>query len=321
MYLTVPVGASADKIQQIINENPNRTLFFPDGEYLLDHPICTPAHPEKSVTLRLSDYAVLRAAPGWDSPEAMVRLGALCPANDIYTCGSNYGLYGGIIDGSGVASGISVDGGRETAVRGVSVKHTKIGLHVRHGANSGSSDCDIADVNITGSGTPDSVGVLLEGFDNTLTNMRIARVQIGVHLKSSGNSMRNIHPLFTCGYDHYTESCGFFDERGKNWYNFCYSDHFSIGFRFAAGGRSTVLDNCYAMWYSDRGESHTAVQADGQLYAMFSNFSVGFKKGEAVNTVLRAAEPGGKGRFCNLSVDETLTEDRVYRDYLNGVVF
>ena len=32
-------------IQKIIDSNPNRTLYFPDGIYLISKPISTPADP------------------------------------------------------------------------------------------------------------------------------------------------------------------------------------------------------------------------------------------------------------------------------------
>ena len=51
-------------------------------------------------------------------------------------------------------------------------------FHIKKGANNLSSDADITGVNIVGNGTTDSIGVLIEGFDNTLTNMRIANVFI-----------------------------------------------------------------------------------------------------------------------------------------------
>ncbi|MBQ7312744.1 MAG: hypothetical protein IJW81_04095, partial [Clostridia bacterium] len=226
---TIPNDGSADvseAIQQLIDNNPNRTIYFPDGTYILGKPILTPAHPKKSVALKLSTFAVLKAAETWDSDEAMVRLGASHPANDIYTIGSNYSFTGGIVDGSGIAKGISIDGGRETMIRDVSIKHVRIGIHIKYGANSGSSDADIFGVKIIGNGAADSVGVLLEGYDNTLTNMRIARVFTGIELRSAGNSMRNLHPLYTCDYTDYGNSCGFLDYAGNNWYIFCYSDHF-----------------------------------------------------------------------------------------------
>ena len=67
----------ADRIQRVIDEHPNRTIWFPDGTYLISKPICTPADPKRSVDLRLSNYAVLKAAPGWTNTEAMVRLGGI----------------------------------------------------------------------------------------------------------------------------------------------------------------------------------------------------------------------------------------------------
>ena len=170
----------SDSIQKIIDENPNRTIFFPDGTYLISKPICTPADPSKSVDLQLSNYAVIKASDDWNSDEAMIRLGGKDPFNNIRVNGSNYSLTGGIIDGSGIAKGVSIDSGRETAVRRVSIKHVQVGLHIKWGANSGSSDADISEVHIVGNKKQDSIGVIVEGYDNTLTDMRITGVFIGV---------------------------------------------------------------------------------------------------------------------------------------------
>ena len=143
-YLGANTGEDlSDAIQKIILDNPKKVIFFPDGEYLLAKPICTPANPEHSVCLHLSNYATLKAMDSWCSDEAMVRLGAAEPFNSIYINGSNYYFSGGIIDGNGIAKGISIDSGRETRVESVSIKNTLIGLHVKWGANSGSSDADI----------------------------------------------------------------------------------------------------------------------------------------------------------------------------------
>ena len=37
----------SEELQKIIDENPNRTIFFPDGEYYLSKPIFTPATLKK----------------------------------------------------------------------------------------------------------------------------------------------------------------------------------------------------------------------------------------------------------------------------------
>ena len=177
----------SDAIQELILNNPGRVLYFPDGEYLLSKPICTPANPAHAVSLQLSNFAVIKAMDTWNSDEALIRLGAAEPFNTIMVNGSNYYLSGGVIDGNNVANGVSIDSGRETRVENLSIKHTKIGLHIKLGANSGSSDADICNVNIVGPGTTDTIGVLIEGMDNTLTNMRIAYVHTGVKIVRGGN--------------------------------------------------------------------------------------------------------------------------------------
>ena len=248
----VPVNAGRDvsaDIQRVIDDNPNRTIFFPDGEYILANPIATSANPVNSVSLHLSNYAVLKAADGWNHTEALVRMGGAEPFNNITTNGSNYYFYGGIIDGNGVANGISIDSGRETSIRNVSIKHTYIGLHIKTGANSNSSDADIDTVNIVGNNKAGSMGVYCIGFDNTLTNMRIANVQTGVRLEGAGNFLRNIHPLMTyggMGYN-YVDSIGFDDASGGNWYDFCYSDQFATGFRMRNNTLSTY-QTCFCFW-------------------------------------------------------------------------
>lgn len=77
----------SDALQRLIDENPNRTIYLPDGTYLLSKPIATPADPAYSVDLQLSNFAVLKADTAWSSEEAMVRLGGTHPANDIWTPG------------------------------------------------------------------------------------------------------------------------------------------------------------------------------------------------------------------------------------------
>ena len=264
-------------LQQLIDTHPNRTIFFPDGVYLLSQPVLTPAHPQKSVDLQLSNFACLKAADDWNHPEAMVRLGAKEPANNIHIPGSNYGISGGIIDASGRARAISIDGGRETYIRNVNIKNAHVGIHIKYGANSGSSDADISGVNITGNGAVDSIGVLLDGFDNTLTNMRIADVFTGVEVRSGGNMLRNIHPLFLFREetrDRYEESAGFRIRQAMNWFDYCYSDQFCVGFDTLGGG---VLKNCFCWWYSDQEETHIALRSERPFMGSVDSLVIGGK--------------------------------------------
>lgn len=311
----------SDALQKLILDNPQRVIFFPDGEYLLSKPIATPANPDHAVSLQLSNFAVIKAMECWDSEEALICLGAAEPFNTIHTNGSNYYLSGGIIDGNNVANGVSIDSGRETRVENVSIKHTKIGLHVKYGANSGSSDADILNVNIVGRGTVDSIGLLVEGMDNTFTNMRIARVQIGVKLIRGGNYLRNIHPLYSLasGWDHYTDSIAFCDLSWENWYDFCYSDQYCTGFYMKDGLRS-IYHNCFCYWWKTLEGGEIGFRTDGKFNSLITNTKVTFR-GDAQNTeFLLVGEKGGTGSIENPFFNEAMAPDKSYRDYLVGRV-
>ena len=321
-YVIVKVKADgkrdvSDAIQKIIDENPNRTIYFPDGVYLISKPILTPAEPTKSVALELSNYAIIKAAEGWSHDEALIRLGGKDAANNIRTPGSNYYLEGGIIDGSGVAKGISIDSGRETVIRNTSIKSVVVGIHVKHGANSGSSDSDIFGVNIVGNNTPESIGVLVEGYDNTFTNMRIGGVHFGFKIRSQANMLRNIHPLYYGSNNSYETSCGFLDETGCNWYDFCYSDEFATAFRITKS--ASHYNNCFAYWYSKRGTKHTIFKSDGEFNSAVMNMHAGHRQHNATteNKILEVGKDGGKGHFAYLHIDdESVVTDRTHEKYM-----
>lgn len=303
---------TAAELQKIIDENPNRTLYFPDGEYLVSAPLYTPADPKKSVDLQLSTYTVIKATPDF-SGEAVVALGGKDPFNDIKTPGSNYSLTGGIIDCSGIATGVAILSGRETKIQNTSIKNAATGIYIGYGANSGSSDSDIRDVDITGNEKPDSVGVLVEGYDNTFTNMRIGGVYTGFYIKSAGNSLYNIHPLFYGNFAGFETSVGFYVEGSNNTLNYCYSDQFCTAFRVS--GKNT-FDNCFCMWWTGNGKKCTVIQADGDFDSTFTNFNVSLRD-DTDNTMLKGSIKGS-GTFQNLSVNSSrLNLNRKYRVFLN----
>ncbi|MBE6584616.1 MAG: hypothetical protein E7649_06555 [Ruminococcaceae bacterium] len=314
----------SDELQRLILDNPNRTIFFPDGEYVLSKPISTPANPEHSVSLMLSTYAILKASDDWSSKEAMVRMGAAEPFNSIDIVGSNYSFKGGVIDGNGIANGISIDSGRETLIREVSIKNTKIGLHIKYGANYGSSDCDIEGVNIVGNGKADSIGVLCEGWDNTFTNMRISSVHIGVKVTSAGNSFRNVHPLYIFTPEleaAYDDSYAFCESGGRNWYSMCYSDQFATGFKITDSEKSTYSD-CFAFWYSPKGNKQIGFESRGKFESIIRSCSISFHPESApqYNAYIKVGETGGKGIIDTPLANDDAMLDKSYKDYVKGEV-
>ena len=323
VFAPAPGEDCADALQALVDANPNRTISIPDGVYLLSHPVATPADPRLAVSLALADFAVLKAAPDFPAHQPMVRLGGTHPANDIRTPGSVYSFSGGVIDGSGVAAGIAIESGRETRVRDVSMKNVWYGLKILRGANNGSSDCDVRDVNVVGNREPGSVGVLLFAHDNTLSNMRIADCQVGVRIRAGGNLLTNVHPLWTSPADQYDGGIGF--DVGADNCSFlrCYSDHFSTGWRFRKGSDRCVLDGCIAFWYAATpGRRHTAIRSDGPFEAVVVGMRIGFKDLQAVNTVLQLGAPGGQGVIADPRLFPNLLNDPAdaFRDHLRGEI-
>ena len=310
-------------LQRIIDMNPNQTLWFPDGVYPLSKPICTSADPARAVSLHLSDFAVLRAMPGWTHSNAMVRLGGIHPKNDNRSTGSVYGLRGGVIDGAGVATAISIESGRETRVQNVSIKRAHVGIHVKKGANSGSADCDIRDIDMTGDNAPGSIGLLVEAHDNTFSNFRMVDFQTGVRLRGSGNFLTNIHPLLSgiSNQRFFDDTIGFDDNSNNNSYQRCYSDQFSTGWLFGPKSDNADLDGCIAYWYdSNPGKRHTALRCEGQFKALVDDLWAGFRDTKATNAVLLVGEEGGHGviRDIRLVEDRLNAPDDRFRDHLTG---
>ena len=199
------------KIQELIDKYPRKTIFFPDGVYTIARPIKTSSNPQKAVSLHLSSFAIIKASNSWKGrTEHMIQLGAIDETFTISQTGSNYYMYGGIIDGNRKANGIILEGGRETSVRQISIKNVIQGLKIAYNEVYGSNDCDFEAIDIEGCYLPGSVGVHVDGLDNTLTDIRISGFEIGMQLTRAGNLMHNIHAVYKRGERmDYNNSIGF----------------------------------------------------------------------------------------------------------------
>ena len=311
---------SAD-LQKIIDENPQSTIYFPDGEYLISKPLITSSDPAKAVSLRLSTFAIIKAASDWDDANGyMIQLGGKDKTFTVDEVGSNYYMEGGCIDGSYKAKGVEVAGGLETSVRYVSIKFVTQGIHIALNDESPSSYADIETVNIVGCNLPDSVGVLVDSDGNTFTNMRVASFQVATKANGKNNIFRNLHMLFiyTSNYD-YSDSIGFWDTSEGNTYDICYPDNFATGFR-TSGHTMSVYNNCYAYWYrNDDGSQHYGFVSDGKFNSIIKNYRVDLV-GNTDGRFMVVAEEGGNGIVEYPAFPVGACDDDTYKDYLVGKV-
>lgn len=313
----------APKIQEIIERNPQKVIYFPDGEYIIGSPIYTPGNGVRSVALKLSDNAVIKASDDWKrSDEAMIRMGGILSDSNGGTPGSDYYIEGGTIDGNGIADGISIDGGLHTAVKNLNVINTEIGVHIKNGVNSGSADTNIEHVNIVGNMSPSSVGVLVTALDNTIWNVRISNVQTGVKLTKGGNFMRDVHVTYTGGESmksSYSTSYGFYDMYDRNWYESCSSTDFAIAYNIAKS--RTVMTSCVARWTEAQSdaEMQVAISTSRALPGIVRSLAA-YYTAPADRCEYLVTATGGSGVIQDPIFDVNAVNSDSYREYLIGKV-
>lgn len=321
-HVKANTGADLSReIQKVINQNPKSVIYFPDGEYVISSPIATPADGDVSVALKLSDNAVIKASDDWSDGEAMIRLGGMNERNDINVRGSNYYLEGGIIDGNGKAKGISIDHGRETSVRDVTIVNTSTGLLVKNGANSGSSDADIENIRIYGNGALSSVGLQIQGWDNTFSNMQISNVQIGVKIETAANLLRDIHVTYVQSgklETAYRSSIGFLDTGDRNWYDNCTSEGFSVGFEIRSS--RSILSSCVAKWYPEQTSKQICIYTPRAWGSIARSCAAYFTAPKENCEYLIEDQSGGKGQIIDPVFDETRVNREDYKSHLCGKV-
>lgn len=234
---------TAELIQKVVDENPGKTIFFPDGRYELSKTVVIPSEEGKSVSLRLSNYAYFCRKNNWNTEStAFIQYGAADSPKTQASDHSDY-IMGGIFDCDNSITAIEINGGGRLFVNNVSIKDARIGIHCKPNAAYN----DIENVNVTCRNSNNSKGIFVEGTNNTFAHMRIYHAVIGAHLTGGGNTLLNLHPLSaqSNGYSY----VGFWDESTGNRYSVCYSDQYPVGFKISSQTRS-YFDTCHAYWWA-----------------------------------------------------------------------
>ena len=291
-------------LQTLIDKNPGRTIFFPDGEYVISRPLQTTSEPSLSTSFYFAGGAVLKASDNWkkeDMKNALICLGAKKKVNSIRDPGTNFYVMGGTFDGNGKADGISIDAGRETLIKDVVIVNTRYGIHIKEGTNSNSSDSDIDDVTIIGNGTPNSIGVYVVGNDNTISNARISNVATGI--KAGNCTLMN-----SCTIDNTAGLVNTvaFETGGSAWVSNCVSINYDVG--FSGAGARGFFKQCSAKWTVDLENSveHTAFKSTGKLKASIIACTAEFLASDQTDNYFLRASSGGAGRVVSPVFDSIL---------------
>ncbi|MBE6593394.1 MAG: hypothetical protein E7642_05310 [Ruminococcaceae bacterium] len=291
-------------LQMLIDKNPGRTIFFPDGEYVISCSLKTTSKPSESTSFYFSSGAILKASDDWDNDgqkRALICLGAKEKVNDIRNPGTNFYVMGGTFDGNGRADGISIDAGRETLIKDVTIINTRYGIHIKEGTNGGSSDSDIDDITIIGNGMPTSVGIYVVGNDNTISNAHISNVGTGI-IAQNCTLMNSCTIENTAGFVNTIA----FQSGGSAWISNCVSINYDIG--FSGAGARGFFKQCMAKWTVDLEGSveHTAFKSSGKLNASIIGCRAEFLPETQTKNYFLRAGMDGPGRVVSPIFDKTL---------------
>jgi hypothetical protein len=297
-------------LQEIIDNNKHKTLYFPDGEYIISKPLKTSAAAASSTAFYLSDNAIIKASDNWnDSDGALIELGGAEVANDITTPGSNYHFIGGILDGNSKARGISLASGRESLVSKVKIINATVGIYIPEGVNSKSSDMDIEDIDIIGFGAT-SKGIVSIGLDNTFTDVRISNVKVGVE-NSGGSFFRGISVRLDKNQPY--EGTVAFVASGVSWFYSCTSENMQTAFQFSGGysGSAPVVKDFSIRWTEAKG-AQTAFDIKGNFVSTCSNGVIDFFDASTENSILKVSSQKN-GKFLDVLADTELCDESTYK--------
>jgi hypothetical protein len=240
-------------------------------------------------------------------------MGVYTDGDDIENIGNvdqsarNVFVMGGVIDASGIASGIAIEGSEDITLANLTVNNSYIGVSlIDPGNTTHSTSADIENVHVVGNRETGSVGVLVASSLNTLTNMRLCDVQYGMKCIDNGsdNIFRSIHAIGT-GIDG-NDNAGFWDLSEGNQYDICYSDQFATGFLIDERARS-IYNSCVCNWWSEENDYHVGFRSTGKLNANISYSRVTHTHNVSTDAYLLVGADGGDG-FVYYPIDQTVSD-------------
>ncbi len=300
-------GDISDALQQLIDKNPGKTFEFPDGEYVLSKPVKVPADPAKAVSLRLSDFAVIKAADSWSSSEAMFCLsaGTIPEGSELV---NTFYLTGGLFDGNGKATAISVENGENLLISGVDFKNVVTAIDVKGGI------VDVENCDVIGAGSG-SVALKVAGEYSTYTNVRVSNADAAVNVSGNNNLFKSVYATYE---NKANQLCAFVDtsSMGNN-YDMCTSENFATGFSVGTG--TSTYSGCYVKWESTSITKQVAFLSTGKFNSVIRTSRVDFDFANCGGAYLADTTEGGAGQILWPMIGGVSNmADTSYTSYLKG---
>ena len=287
------VTDDTNAIKFMLSESKNKNILFPDGEYIISEQIITKADNDKNVSITLSDYCVIKANDAFVG-DTMFHIGGEVE-NSYKHFGKfhSHSLRGfGTIDCNSITSGVDFSNCANTKFENITILNCKdFGYRINYGSNSGSMDTTSDNIQIIGTKTENSIGVIVESYDNLFNNIRVKNCDIGFQINKGGNYFTNCHPLggeFS-NKERYEKQIAFnIGECGDNTFLNCYSDNFSIGWNISKSAWKNVISNPYFYWWKSDEFNHICFNTPNEQFnQLITNPQISFPA-QGNNYILKA---------------------------------
>lgn len=267
-------------IQNLIDTNGLKTLYFPYGTYLISEPLTIDSANNKTINLTLDENATIKTET---SITSLLEIGANgTGAYDRYAEGSVMTIQGGIFDAAHTTQAIKILSNRkQTHFRDLTIINVgTYGIYSDTGNDSSSSTDNIFDnLSINGDkSSSNSVGLYLNANDDKLTHIRVNACKTAIYCGRSGHTMQDIHPLGVWSTQspsstEYENTKGIvFAGGGEYTITDLYLDTMGVGMQFANPNLQINISNLYYFWWLSNA-SYTTKLID-QTAVGFSRFHI-----------------------------------------------
>lgn len=242
-------------IQAIIDNNPQATIYFPAGNYLvsdtikikqaaIDLPDFIFDSKAKIFTNETLDYLIAFTAENEPSLESFARL-------------AFHQFKGGIFDGNNIDVAVIL---ADSLARDIHfednsiIRNRKIGLWLKYNSAFTSGGALVENLQVSGmsSAIDGNIAIKNDSYDNEINNFRCTGCQVGIYTSGSCRVF-NAHPLFahttTPTAAEWNASIGFRVASGasvQNTFINCYPDGFAIGWQIDNSWSFTKIIDGYA---------------------------------------------------------------------------
>lgn len=244
-------------IQNLIDTNGLKTLYFPEGEYLISEPLTIRSANADTINLTLDENAVIKTNTTIDS---LIEIGHNSTGTyDRYAKGSILTICGGILDAAHTTQAIKIWSNRkQTVVKDLTIINiSNYGIYTDIGSDTSSSTDNVFDnLSINGEKTAsNTVGIYLNANDDKLTHIRINGCRTAIYCGRAGHTFEDIHPLGSWStnqptVEEYEATKGIvFAGGGEYMLTDIYLDTMGRGLVFANANQTIMINNLFCFWW------------------------------------------------------------------------